>query len=317
MASIADLVRLQREALATANLNPRLQEAQRHLGAAVMTRNGTVMPKMTPPTNQSMYEFRVKNAIDAAARIAADQQKPCPTGYERNASGECVVRIDTVPRGLPGRTEFQGPTLTQNKEAASYSQPFNRAAPLPGMAYSSTLQGLGYGRTAATAPTCTQLLAYAKDLEQKLNDNCALIRADGSKKFDRDAAIKLIGDIRATCPEQFYGLGLGPGAASNLPTVSDLAKRYTYAVQQFNDMVAANPELAGKSCAFVASGQAAQTPVNTSMPSTMPSTMPPANGGGMVPGERPPVEEKKDGGMSFPWWLILLGIGGYVYLSKK
>ena len=280
MRTAADILREQRQALAASRLNHRLTDAQRSFQAATSFGQAMVRPSFST-SDSTAAGAAVRNAADIFRNIEREKQKPCPTGYKRNASGECVLVIDTVPAGIPGRTEWRGPTLTQNKEATSFAQPLNRSAPLPGQAYSTVLSGLGYGKQVAPAPTCAVLLPYAADLEAKINANCALITKDGGATFDKTAALKVIADIRAACPAakrssqpsqpiinrdtvaswstpssgdvRLYGLGAmqQQPTANNTANPSDaiyrsLRERYIKALGQYNALATKYPGVRGE-----------------------------------------------------------------------
>lgn len=53
--------------------------------------------------------------------LGASMPAPCPTGFSRNARGECVVVIEQNPSWLPGITEFEGPTLESNRRVDNFS----------------------------------------------------------------------------------------------------------------------------------------------------------------------------------------------------
>ena len=123
MASVADLVRLQRQSIAERNSNARYTQAGEQLAYAVARASNDMRPPTyNPMTPLEEARLRKAGTLQGLAEMERQKSIPCPTGYKRNASGECVVTITTVSSLLPESTEFMGPTISYNREPTTFQQ---------------------------------------------------------------------------------------------------------------------------------------------------------------------------------------------------
>ena len=229
MRTVADMVRAQRQALAEARSNYRYEEANNQLSAITATQAAATYYRPSPRAAAfgEMAEMRVKNEVDAAIARQKKMGEPCPTGYYRGPTAECMVAIDQQ-RVLP--TEFRGPTLLQNLESYNFATRLNRPTVVPGAATVSTLQGLGF---AVEDVTCAMLRDRARDLLAILDDPnyCVIFNRTTRGVGFRKKVLQSVQAILAKCEVEARvasksAAAVFRGGGSSAPASSGGAARY-------------------------------------------------------------------------------------------
>lgn len=287
MASVADLVRLQRQSIAEQNSFSRYQEAHNQLGLARARASRDVRPATNNPmTPAERARHQKAGTLQGLAEMERQKSLPCPTGYHRNDFGECVVGITTVPGMLPLRTEFMGPTISYNREPTTFQQMRSRPTQVPGEAYSTVLSG-GLGAAIDDQVPCSGQLARAKELEQKINANCALIDADKGRIFSVAKAREVIAAIKDQCNPYRKAKNLGfaerdfSSVVREQAVSADLARALRTAYLAYMTLEKKYPNIRG-SCRLKP-----VTP-DTGLPGNGAATLyPDSSGAGWRPWERP------------------------------
>lgn len=141
MATVADLVRLQRQALisgrvAEPSVRRVLPESAKQAAAKAIAAQAIYAGGLSQRVNDVSVSARAMQAPSLGA-LERERLKPCPTGYQRDARGECVIVIETgtVANSIPAEYRF-GPTLSQFRPVLD----FNGA--VPGRSTAESLQTL-------------------------------------------------------------------------------------------------------------------------------------------------------------------------------
>lgn len=137
MASVADLVRLQRQRIitdrvATPSISRVLPESAKQAASKAIASQAIYAGGLSQRQNDVSVSAQAMGAPYALRRqlgaLEAQMARPCPTGYVRDGRGECVVVIDEVPAGIPARpTEYKGPT--NSYISSSFRPTFDAAVP--------------------------------------------------------------------------------------------------------------------------------------------------------------------------------------------
>lgn len=130
MATVADLVRLQRQAIISGrvgvpSISRVIPESARQAASKAIASQAIYGGGLSQRINDVSVSARAMQPPSLGA-LERERMKPCPTGYQRDARGECVIVIETstVANAIPAEYRF-GPTLSQFRPVLD----FNGAVP--------------------------------------------------------------------------------------------------------------------------------------------------------------------------------------------
>lgn len=201
--SVADDARRLRQRIAEMTLEPRLTNATQMLNA-ISSIGAPSVPDSGAKVNPPISDMELDAMVAEKRRIA---MTPCPTGYTRNARGECVLLISSA-EGLPLRTELLASTLTQNIPALGFEQVYQGTTVLPDALFSTELQGLrGFGALGfdledacvTSRQWCSTESGKMLTTLRGMLENCALFEADAGKTLTQQTVVALIDAIQAAC----------------------------------------------------------------------------------------------------------------------